>query len=93
LGKQKGSLPVLFVIDLKMERTDSGHRLLDRIRRAENLRHIPVVICSTSNRKKDIVTAYKRGANSFVSKEQKKKEMAKQFTKLFSYWDHIAELP
>ncbi len=39
-----------------------------KIRKSEELRHIPVVIYSTSNSRIDIDFTYENGANLFVSK-------------------------
>jgi two-component system response regulator len=93
LDGQTKIMPSLYVIDLKMEKADSGHRLLKRIRSMNELAHVPIVICSSSHRHKDIMNSYREGANSFVSKDNGTKSMRKQFAQMFSYWTEVSELP
>ena len=90
---KSAKLPDLFIIDLNMESADSGHRLVELIRKNDLTESRPIVICSSSSRKKDIRKSYENGANSFVAKEEKREEKKKQFKKMFSYWLRVSTLP
>jgi DNA-binding NtrC family response regulator len=70
--------PFLILIDYHMPKR-SGLYLLSQIKSHPDYKHIPVVIWSTSSLSKDVVAAYKEGAQAFVQKP-------------FSYTDLVAEL-
>ena len=59
--------PDLILLDLNLPRKD-GREVLQDIKQDEALRHIPVVILSTSQAEQDIASSYRLGANAFVTK-------------------------
>ena len=59
--------PDLILLDLNLPRKD-GREVLQDIKQDEALRHIPVVILSTSQAEQDIARSYRLGANAFVTK-------------------------
>ena len=60
-------LPDLILLDLNMPRKD-GREVLVEIKTEPALRHIPVVILTTSAEEKDIAFSIKEGAESFITK-------------------------
>lgn len=60
-------LPDVIFLDLNMPRK-SGVQCLTEIRNDKKLRHIPIVIFSTSSNRKDIDETYDKGANLYVCK-------------------------
>lgn len=60
-------LPALILLDLNMPLKDGREALLE-IRSQPALRHIPVVILTTSEEEKDVAFTMKAGANSFITK-------------------------
>src|SRR5205809_7297895 len=54
--------PDLILLDLNLPRKD-GREVLQEIKQDERLRHIPVVILSTSQAEQDIVQSYRLRAN------------------------------
>lgn len=60
-------LPDLMFLDINLPRL-TGLELLDRIKGNPELAHIPVVMLTISQEEEDILTAYERGALSFISK-------------------------
>jgi CheY-like chemotaxis protein len=60
-------LPHLIFLDLNMP-NKNGKECLDEIRKSEQLKHIPVVIYSTSSSPKDIDDTFEKGANLYVRK-------------------------
>ncbi|MEW6667510.1 MAG: response regulator [Thermodesulfobacteriota bacterium] len=60
-------LPGLILLDLNMPRKDGREALLE-IKAEPALRHIPIVILTTSEEERDIVFTRKAGADSFITK-------------------------
>ena len=59
--------PDLILLDLNLPRK-SGHELLKDIKADRELKHIPVIILTTSASDHDVTTSYALGANSYVTK-------------------------
>ena len=59
--------PDLIVMDLNMPRM-SGQELLAILKFDEELKVIPVVVLTTSNAPSDVVAAYERHANAYITK-------------------------
>jgi CheY-like chemotaxis protein len=60
-------LPDLILLDLNMPKLD-GRQALVKIKSDPELRHIPIVILSTSGDQNDIESMLKAGAESFLTK-------------------------
>jgi CheY-like chemotaxis protein len=55
------------LLDLNLPKID-GREVLDQVKGDPVLRHIPVIILSTSNSERDVVKAYERHANCYLTK-------------------------
>ena len=60
-------MPDLILLDLNLPRKD-GREVLREVKDDEALRHIPVVILTTSQADQDILQCYRLRANAFVTK-------------------------
>jgi two-component system, response regulator len=60
-------LPDLILLDLRLPRVD-GFEVLRRVKQAERLRRIPVVVLTTSEADTDVRVAYESGASSYLVK-------------------------
>lgn len=60
-------LPSLVLLDLMIPKV-SGFEVLELIRANKHIRHIPVVVFSSSTVDVDIKKAYKLGANAYIAK-------------------------
>jgi CheY-like chemotaxis protein len=78
-------LPVVVLLDLKMPRID-GLEVLRRLRADEKTKLLPVIILTSSNEQKDMISSYGLGANSFVRKPVKFNEFAEAVRLLGLYW-------
>ncbi|MES2690998.1 MAG: response regulator, partial [Bacteroidota bacterium] len=67
LNNVEKRLPDVIVLDLNMP-DRSGRECLDYIRSSEKLRHVPIVIYSTSSSNRDIEDTYDKGANLYIRK-------------------------
>lgn len=85
-------LPDLVLLDLNMPRMD-GREALRAIREHERLRHLPVIILTTSSAELDIRVSYQLGANSYVTKPRRFDELIAVLRALERYWMDIVQLP
>ena len=60
-------IPILILLDLKLPRC-SGFQVLTWLRNESNLKHLPVVVLTSSEQQVDIDRAYALGANSYLVK-------------------------
>lgn len=67
LHDDNAELPHLVLLDLNMPIMD-GMETVEAIRNDEKLKHLSVVIFSTSSREEDIEQTYCKGANGFICK-------------------------
>jgi two-component system response regulator len=81
----KAPRPGLILLDLRLPKVD-GHEVLRQIKGDENLRSIPVVMLTTSEREDEISQSYKAGANSFVSKPVRFADFMERVRSLKLYW-------
>lgn len=64
---EAAQLPDLILLDLNMPKKD-GRKALIEIQSESSLRHIPIVILTTSKEVRDMDSAMKAGAKSFITK-------------------------
>lgn len=79
------TLPALILLDLNMPQKD-GREALVEIKSEPALRHIPVVILTTSEEQKDIDFAMKTGAESFITKPASFDEWVEMMKSLAQSW-------
>ena len=84
--------PHLVVLDLKMPKK-GGLEVLAEMRDHPDLRHIPVVVLTSSDRSEDVNESYARGANSYVTKPTSLAGIRKGVGELAKYWMEVATLP
>ncbi|MBA1145767.1 response regulator [Ectothiorhodospiraceae bacterium WFHF3C12] len=84
--------PGVVLLDLNMPRKD-GRTCLAEIKRDPGLRHLPVVVLTTSAQEEEVVRSYDLGANSFVSKPVDFNKLVGIVQTFGCYWFSIVELP
>lgn len=84
--------PSLILMDLNMPKKD-GREALKEIKSDPDLRHIPVVVLTTSRAEEDIVRSYEMGANSFITKPVTFDALVDVLKTLRKYWLEIVALP
>tara|TARA_B100000809_G_C14982954_1_gene475203 strand:+ start:130 stop:579 length:450 start_codon:yes stop_codon:yes gene_type:complete len=85
-------LPDLILLDLNMPRKD-GREVLQEIRATEQLRHLPVIILTTSQEEDEIEQAYRLGANCYVSKPAAMADFERLVNAIELFWMQTASLP
>jgi CheY-like chemotaxis protein len=91
-GRDTKVLPQVVLLDLKMPRMD-GHEVLQRLRKDERTRLLPIVILTTSSEDRDRVESYKVGANSYIRKPVDFNQFAEAVQQLGLYWLVLNEAP
>jgi CheY-like chemotaxis protein len=95
-GKYKStsalSYPGLIFLDLNMPRKD-GREALKEIKSDLRLRHIPILILTTSKSKEDVFRTYDLGANSVILKPVTFSGLVDIMRSVKEYWFEMIELP
>jgi two-component system, chemotaxis family, response regulator Rcp1 len=84
--------PDLILLDLNMPRMD-GREVMAEIVRDEALRHLPVVVLTTSSAEEDILEMYRLRCNSYIIKPVGFEEFVQAITLLGGYWLTLTMLP
>ena len=89
---QNARVPGLILLDINMPKKN-GFEVLNEIKTDPALKHIPVVMLTTSDNEADIVKSYARGACSFITKPMdfdKFRDVIRQFA---LYWALVSRVP
>jgi chemotaxis family two-component system response regulator Rcp1 len=84
--------PDLILLDLNLPRKN-GRAVLAAIKSDPELKHIPVVIFTTSEAEQDIRQAYELGANCYVRKPTSLDEFLHMMQTLMEFWLTYGRLP
>ena len=84
--------PGLVLLDLNMPGMD-GREALERIKSDPALKHIPVVVMTTSRAEEDVLRSYQHGANSYITKPVSFEGLGVVVRMLERYWLQIVDLP
>ena len=84
--------PGIILLDLNMPKKD-GREALREIKADPQLKHIPVVVMTTSKAEADIFMTYNLGVNSFITKPVTFAGLCEVVQGFSRYWFEIVELP
>lgn len=84
--------PDLILLDLNLPRMD-GREVLAAVKCDADLRHIPVLILTTSNDEQDVLKAYHLHANCFITKPIDLGQFLKVVHSIEEFWLTIVRLP
>jgi two-component system, chemotaxis family, response regulator Rcp1 len=84
--------PDLILLDLNLPRKD-GREVLEEIKADPALRHIPVVVLTSSQAEEDIVRAYDLHANCYVTKPVDLDQFIRVVESIEDFWFTIVKLP
>ena len=88
----KAPQPDLILLDLNMPRKN-GQEVLAEIKESDRLKHIPVVILTTSKAEEDVVKAYGLHANCYVIKPVDFDVFAEVVRSIQQFWFSVVTLP
>lgn len=84
--------PDLILLDLNMPRKN-GIEALKEIKSDSTLKHLPVVVLTTSKEEEDIYRTYDLGVNSFITKPITYEALLNTMRILGKYWFEVVQLP
>jgi len=85
-------LPVVLLLDLKMPKVD-GLEVLRQMRDETVLKHVPVVMITSSREEQDLVKSYQLGVNAYVVKPVDFQQFAKSIKEIGFFWAIVNEPP
>jgi CheY-like chemotaxis protein len=84
--------PDLILLDLNLPRK-GGREVLEEIKGDPSLRHIPVVILTSSSAEQDIARAYDLHANCYISKPVDLDQFIMVVKSIEDFWFTVVKLP
>ena len=82
---QANGTPAVVLLDIKMPRLD-GIEVLREIRSADRLKHVPVVILSSSREESDLARSWDLGVNAYVVKPVNASQFFDAVQTLGQFW-------
>jgi len=83
--------PDLVLLDLNLPKKD-GREVLQEMKSDAALKHIPVVVLTTSKAEEDILKSYRLNANAFVTKPVDLDQFLKVVQSIEQFWLEIVKL-
>ncbi len=84
--------PDLILLDLNMPRKD-GRETLAEIKKHPEFKRIPVVVLTTSEAERDVISAYDKNANSYIVKPVDFDQFLDVINALKEFWFTVVKLP
>ena len=84
--------PAVVLLDLKLPKLD-GLEVLEQVKKDAMLRHIPVVMLTSSKEERDLVRSYELGVNAFVVKPVEFRAFFEAIQDLGVFWAVLNEPP
>lgn len=85
-------LPVVVLLDLKMPKVD-GLEVLRQMRSDPQLKHVPVVMITSSREEQDLLRSYQLGVNAYVVKPVDFQQFVSSVKEIGFFWAVINEPP
>ena len=92
IDPEHGPRPLIILLDLNMP-GKHGRDVLIEIKSNPDLKHIPVIVYTSSTDEEDVRRCYVLGANSYIIKPAGWDHLLDTIKSLFSYWTRIVQLP
>lgn len=86
------STPDLILLDLNLPQI-SGQDVLDFIKNNQNLKHIPVIVLSSSKAEQDVIKSYNLYANGYVVKPINIDNFTEVIQKIEAFWFALVVMP
>ena len=84
--------PGMILLDLNLPKV-GGLEVLQQIKRDDQLKQIPVIVLTVSQREEDIVRSYDLGVNTYIQKPVEFDNFMRVVNAVHEYWILIATLP
>lgn len=84
--------PDIILLDLNLPKID-GREVLEEIKQSQGLKHIPVIILTSSQAEKDVLESYNLNANCYIVKPFNTDSFADIVKSIEHFWIEIVRLP
>jgi len=84
--------PGMILLDLNLPKI-GGLEVLQRIKKDDQLKPIPVIVLTVSQREEDVVRSYDLGVNTYIQKPVEFDNFMRVVNAMHEYWILIATLP
>lgn len=91
-GYENVNLPDLILLDINLPKI-SGHGVLKHIKKHDDLKHIPVVMLTTSSSEADILKSYQNHSSCYITKPVDINKFIDVIATIENFWISIVQLP
>jgi len=84
--------PNLILLDLNLPRR-GGLEVLEVVKTSDHLKHIPVIVFTTSQAEEDVMRAYNLHANCFITKPIDLEQFTQRVKSIEDFWLDMVQLP
>jgi CheY-like chemotaxis protein len=84
--------PDLILLDVNLPKMN-GHEVLKQIKSNDSLKHIPVIMLTTSSSEKDIWSSYQNYVNCYITKPVEVDDFINVVASIENFWISIVQLP
>jgi CheY-like chemotaxis protein len=88
----KAETPDLILLDINLPRIN-GHEVLEHVKKSPKYKHIPVVMLTTSSLPGDIIEAYSKQANCYITKPVELEKFIDAMRSFEDFWCSLVQLP
>ena len=88
----EGPAPDIVLLDLNLPKKD-GREILAEVKADESVRHIPIVVLTSSQAEEDVLRSYKLSANSYIAKPVDFDRFMEIIKRLEDFWLEVVKLP
>ncbi|MDR9418924.1 response regulator [Gracilimonas sp.] len=91
-GYKDAAEPDLILLDINLPKMN-GHKVLKHIKTHDHLKHIPVIMLTTSSDEVDIYKSYQNHSNCYITKPVDINNFIDVISTLEDFWISIFQLP
>jgi CheY-like chemotaxis protein len=84
--------PDILLLDVNLPKKN-GHEVLHHIKGNEKLKHIPIIMLTTSSSDRDINSSYNNYANCYITKPVEASEFLAVVATIENFWISVVKLP
>lgn len=91
-GYENAKEPDLVLLDINLPKMN-GHKVLKHIKSNEDLKHIPVIMLTTSSDESDVIKSYENHSNCYITKPVDINRFLEVIASIENFWISIVQLP
>lgn len=91
-NNNREDLPDFLLLDINLPKKN-GHEVLSFVKNKDSIKHIPVIIFTTSSSPEDINRSYQQYANCFITKPMDINQFMDAIGEIKNFWINLVKLP